>query len=230
MAHVLIVVTHPDPESFTARWAAATATGLQSAGHTVAWSDLYAQGFDPVAGFDTPQGRGEVEKLKAADHIVLHFPLWWYGPPAMLKGWVDQVLVPGETVDANAPFEAGPCRGKRALFCVSVDVPAQQCGPSGRSGDARLQLWPLAHAFRFAGMDLLEPYLVPGIEADLGPARRIMMDAQIAQVLNDTPRRMAAMDRLPIWATNPAADFDTQGQLRPGAAVFSPFIRHDDGS
>ena len=227
MATVLIVVAHPNRESFTHNWAAASAEGARAAGHDVAICDLYADGFDPVA---AAPPEPQLAQLKAADWIILHFPLWWYGPPAMLKGWIDRVLVYGDTYDVEAPFERGPLRGKRALFCVSAGVQPAYCGPSGQGGDARLQLWPFAHALRFAGVAVLEPYVVPGIDSDQSPARRILMEAQIAQVLRDQPSRIAAFERLPVWATNPSSDFDATGALKPGAPVFSPFIRHDDGS
>lgn len=229
MAQVLIVIAHPEVKSFTHSWAMASADGARAAGHDVVISDLCTDGFDPVERMGGHLPEGEVSRLEAADHVIFHFPLWWYGPPAILKGWIDRVLVYGRTYAMDAPFEAGPLAGKRALFCVSAGVNAVQCGPSGRAGDARLQLWPLAHALRFAGMDVLEPYLVPGIDDDQSPARKILMQGQIAQVLADHPARMAALDRLPVWATNPSSDFDAAGGLLPGAPVFSPFIRHDPG-
>lgn len=229
MAAVLVVIAHPGPESFTHAWAAASVEGARAAGHAVTGIDLYAEGFDPVAPEGGPDIAYHVAALKAADHLIVHFPLWWYGPPAMLKGWIDRVLVFGDTYDIDTPFQRGPLRGKRALFCVSAGVRAEQCGPSGRAGEARLQLWPLAHGLRFAGIDVLEPYITPGIDADQSTAQRILMDAQIAQVLGDQAGRMAMLHRLPVWVTNPDSDFDASGQLKPDAPVYSPFIRHDDG-
>lgn len=230
MARVLIIVAHPAPESFTQSWAASSAEAAKATGYDVVVHDLYAEGFDPVA----PEGGADmadhVAELKAADHVILHFPLWWYGPPAILKGWIDRVLVYGDTYRVDAAFQQGPLRGKRALFCVSAGVRASHCGPSGRAGEARLQLWPLAHALRFAGMDVLEPYLVPGVDSQASPAQKILMEAQIAKVLEDQAGRIAMLDRLPVWATNPDSDFDDTGALKPGAPVYSPFIRHDDGS
>lgn len=230
MARVLIVVAHPGSKSFTHDWAGASADGARDAGHEVDLCDLYGERFDPVERFDGADVSEHVARLKAADQVIFHFPLWWYGPPAIVKGWIDRVLVQGETYDMDARFEDGPLAGKRALFCVSAGVSAVYCGPSGQGGDARLQLWPLAHALRFAGITVLEPYLVPGIDSALSPAQKILMEAQAAQVLRDQPGRVAAMERLPVWATNPSSDFTEEGALKPGAPVFSPFIRHDDGA
>ncbi|MEM9756692.1 MAG: NAD(P)H-dependent oxidoreductase [Pseudomonadota bacterium] len=226
MSRVLIVVAHPDPTSFTAQWAAASEDGARAAGQEVEVADLYASGFDPVAE-DRPQS--SVDALVRADAVVFHFPVWWYGPPAILKGWFDRVLAENVFFAPGRVFNAAPLAGKRALFCASAGASVEECGPSGRSGDLRLVLWPLAHALRFCGFRVLEPYLAPGIDAIASPARKILMEAQMAQILRDQSGRMAALDRLPIWASNPDSDFDAAGRLKPGAPVFSPFIRHDDG-
>lgn len=229
MGRLLILSAHPSRHSFTQAWADASAKGAALAGHAVDRVDLYAEGFDPVERFDGADISAQLDRLLAADHLILHFPLWWYGPPAILKGWIDRVLVHGQSYDVEAPFEAGPLRGKRALFCVSAGVSAAWCGPSGRGGDARMQLWPLAHALRFCGVTVLEPYLVPGIDHAASAAQKTLIEAQTAQVLRDQPGRVAAMERLPVWASNTGSDFDAEGSLKPGAPVFSPFIRHDDG-
>lgn len=104
----LLVYCHPVPESFNAAVRDAAMRGLERAGYEIDLLDLYAEGFDPAMSaeerrnYHTP----EINCLKVADHLarvknadalVLVFPTWWYGPPAMLKGWLDRVLVPHET-------------------------------------------------------------------------------------------------------------------------------------
>ena len=111
MTTTLIVLAHPEPTSFNADWARATAGAVEAAGEKVIWSDLYALGFDAAergafysdeTPFDPlkaqatgdwpPDVAEEVEKIRAADNLIFHFPLWWFGPPAILKGWCDRVL------------------------------------------------------------------------------------------------------------------------------------------
>jgi NAD(P)H dehydrogenase (quinone) len=102
---VFIVYAHPVETSFAAAIRDAVVGGLQPR-HEVDLLDLYAEGFDPVMsraerlGYHAiPANRvpvaGQVERLLAADALVLCFPAWSFGPPAILKGWLDRVMLPG---------------------------------------------------------------------------------------------------------------------------------------
>ena len=66
----------------------------------------------------TKSGFGGLRSLALANppyiHIILHFPLWWFGVPAILKGWFDRVLVKGFAYDAGKVFATGLLRGKTA--------------------------------------------------------------------------------------------------------------------
>lgn len=115
----LVVYCHPVPESFNAAVRDATLRGLKAAGHEVDLLDLYAEGFDPVMGSDERLAyhspginvrpiAGWLERVKQAEALIFVAPTWWYGPPAMLKGWLDRVLVPHETFgmpQPNRPLE-----------------------------------------------------------------------------------------------------------------------------
>ncbi|MBE3637741.1 NAD(P)H-dependent oxidoreductase [Mangrovicoccus algicola] len=101
----LVVFCHPDPESFTAGVLAVVRERLAAAGAEVRVSDLYAEGFDPalsraeLAGYlDSPANEApvaaEVENLRWCDTLIFVYPTWWYGLPAVLKGWLDRVMLP----------------------------------------------------------------------------------------------------------------------------------------
>ncbi|HZF74938.1 MAG TPA: NAD(P)H-dependent oxidoreductase [Acetobacteraceae bacterium] len=103
---ILYLYAHPLPESFHAAIRDAAMRGLAEAGHWVDLCDLYAEGFDPVLGVAERRGYHDpatnralvatyVERLESAEAIVLSFPTWCYGLPAILKGWMDRVLIPG---------------------------------------------------------------------------------------------------------------------------------------
>jgi putative NADPH-quinone reductase len=103
---VLYLYAHPLPESFHAAIRDAAREGLAQAGHRVDLCDLYAEGFNPVLSpeerrgyHEIPQNRAPVEdyvrRLEAAEALVLSFPTWCFGLPAILKGWMDRVLLPG---------------------------------------------------------------------------------------------------------------------------------------
>jgi putative NADPH-quinone reductase len=81
--------------------------------------DLYAEGFNPVMSREERLGyheepsniepvRGYVERLRRADALVLCFPVWTFGPPAMLKGFFDRVLMPGVAFDISDPANVRP--------------------------------------------------------------------------------------------------------------------------
>ncbi len=103
---VLMVYCHPREDSLAAALRDATKAGLEAAGHQVELRDLYAEGFRPEL---TAEERGayhavtdnyagiadHVDSLRAAEALVLVHPTWWYGMPAMLKGWFDRVWAPG---------------------------------------------------------------------------------------------------------------------------------------
>jgi putative NADPH-quinone reductase len=101
----LVVHCHPRVESFTAAIRDLVLGRLEAAGVEARLIDLYAEDFDPVlsaeehAGYlDSPANRRPVEAECAAlawcDTLIFVYPTWWYGPPAMLKGWLDRVLLP----------------------------------------------------------------------------------------------------------------------------------------
>lgn len=103
---VLIVYCHPDPQSYNAALRDTVLRALQAAGHEPDLIDLYADGFDPVLNVEdwriyhdaTRNAHAvsdHVTRLKACDAIVFVYPTWWYGLPAMLKGWLDRVFLPG---------------------------------------------------------------------------------------------------------------------------------------
>lgn len=103
---VLLLYAHPNPESYGAALHAAALTALREAGHEVDDCDLYAEGFDAVLSRQERVGYHDlasntlpvadyVRRLQAAEALVLCFPVWNYGYPAILKGFFDRVFLPG---------------------------------------------------------------------------------------------------------------------------------------
>lgn len=102
---VLVVYAHPVPESFGAALRDVVLSALESRGHEVRLVDLNAIGFDPVMSAEERRHHFDpvVNELPVADQIahikwcealVFVYPTWWYGVPAILKGWLDRVWVP----------------------------------------------------------------------------------------------------------------------------------------
>lgn len=103
---VLLVHCHPRADSFSAALRATAVSALEAAGHAVETIDLYAENFDPRLSGDErggyydeaeipPDIAGHVAALRRAEILVLVYPTWWFGMPAMLKGWFDRVWRPG---------------------------------------------------------------------------------------------------------------------------------------
>jgi NAD(P)H dehydrogenase (quinone) len=109
---VLVIYCHPVAESFAASAHQTVLEALRAGGHKVTDVDLYAENFDPVMSrqdrldyLNTERNVRPVrkydEQLAATDAIVLVYPAWWYGMPAMLKGYFDRVWLPGVAFDVT---------------------------------------------------------------------------------------------------------------------------------
>jgi len=103
---VLLLFCHPVEDSYHGALHRTARTALEGAGHRVDDCDLYAEGFCPVLSraerinyHDTGRNRAPVaayvDRLLAAEALVLCFPVWNFGPPAILKGFFDRVFLPG---------------------------------------------------------------------------------------------------------------------------------------
>ncbi len=107
--HVLTILDHPDPNSFTVAAARSFMEGATAAGHTTELGDLHAEGFDPRWSMADVEGNlasdalsdvvAEQSRIARADTICLAFPLFWWGMPSMMKGWVDRVWTWGWAYD-----------------------------------------------------------------------------------------------------------------------------------
>ncbi len=104
--NVLVLYAHPVETSFNAGLHRTIVERLKAAGHNVDDCDLYAENFDPRLtraerlGYHDERGpddavAGYVDRLQRAEALVLSFPVWNYGYPAILKGFFDRVFLPG---------------------------------------------------------------------------------------------------------------------------------------
>jgi putative NADPH-quinone reductase len=100
---ILLILAHPDPNSFNHAIAAAARQTLERNGHKVLFHDLHAEGFDPLLpageiarGAELPEDVARhCEEAAKADGLIVVHPNWWGMPPAVLTGWVDRVMRPG---------------------------------------------------------------------------------------------------------------------------------------
>lgn len=99
MTRVFVVFAHPSHESYNYALLQRLTTGLASAAHEVQVSDLYEQGFDPAMTADelyrhhAPESVvAEQRKVLWAQLLIFVYPVWWWSPPAILKGWLERVV------------------------------------------------------------------------------------------------------------------------------------------
>ncbi len=211
--NVLLVLAHPEPKSFNAAMARVAAQAFSAAGHEVVVSDLYGMGFDPrstranfttvkdaeyfkpqieemyateVGGFSA-ELEAEMRKVEDCHLMIWQFPLWWFGLPAALKGWVDRVFAKGRFYGNGRVYGAGPMKGRRAMLSLTTGGPAASYAEDGYNGNIEAILRPIHRGmFQFVGFEVLRPQIV------YGPAR--LTDAERATELDVWRERLADIE------------------------------------
>ena len=181
---VLVVYAHPNPASFNRALLDAIHEGLATAGHPVRVRDLYQCGFDPVlsrsdlarlALADTPEEiRTEQALVSWAELMIFLYPVWWFGPPALLKGWFDRTFTHGFA------FRYGPA-GHQGLLAPRQAVIVATLGGSAAEYRARdwesLLVRPAAEGvLGYCGVQLREARLLYEIPGSSEAARREMLE------------------------------------------------------
>ncbi|WP_227982559.1 NAD(P)H-dependent oxidoreductase [Nocardia spumae] len=233
---ILIVYAHPEPDSLTGSLKDVAVEHLRDEGHEVVVSDLYAMGWKAhadAADFGTVEEtnfmlasgvaysggtlsadiRAEQDKLRWAQVVLLHFPLWWYSMPAILKGWVDRVFTNGFAYGAGSTalprYGAGALSGRRAMLVVSIGGREPAYSERGINGHIDDLLFPIHHGILYyPGMDVLPPFLVHG---------SLRVDERRFDDLADELRaRLSRIDELePIpYRTQAGGDYDRTLRLR----------------
>lgn len=237
---VLIVYAHPEPTSFNGAMKDVAVETLTAEGHTVEVSDLYAMGWNAVAGaadIDGPTDparfslareqtvamengtiaadiAAEQAKLARADLVILQFPVWWFGMPAILKGWADRVFARGFAYLPGRKYDTGMFKGKLALVATTTGTSADTYAPDGIDGDILTVLWPIHNGLlRYTGFDVLPPVVayMPGREDEITRARQL--DAYRARLLS--------IGQTPHLFFHPAEDYGPNERLKPGVLARS---------
>jgi NAD(P)H dehydrogenase (quinone) len=207
---------------------------LRSLGDEVRISDLYAMNFDPVVRASDFKDRQEInrldyfaeqkhacasmsfaddiaieiEKIVWCDLLILQFPLYWFSLPAILKGWIDRVFVPGFAFGAGKWYERGGLAGKRAMLATTMSAYPQMMAPDGLNGLLEVNLWPIQNGvLAFCGFGVLEPFVansVPHVD-----------DATRAAILEKYQRRLLNLrDETPLLFHR-REEFDREWKMKP---------------
>jgi NAD(P)H dehydrogenase (quinone) len=186
MKNVLIVHAHHEPKSFCSALKDRAVEVFRAQGANVVTSDLYAQRFNPVSdrrnfvsiadsnylkqqveeayasdhdGF-APEIETEIRKLEACDFLLFSFPLWWFGLPGILKGWVDRVLTYKRVYGVGKWYDRGSGVGKKAMAVLTTGGPATAYSGLGIQPAMGVVLQPIQHGiFWFNGFTPLEAFV-----------------------------------------------------------------------
>jgi NAD(P)H dehydrogenase (quinone) len=250
--HAHIVLAHPEPKSFNGALTEVARRTLEARGWSVSVSDLYAMSFDPCergghfsdrddpdrfnaqaeqrhasdTGTLPPEVTTEVAQLDRSDLVILQYPMWWHLPPAILKGWFDRVFAYGEVYASKRRFENGRFLGKRAMISVTLGTSAATYAHDGRSGDIVLLLWPVNFSLAYVGFTVLAPFTAYGVEAGIQYSDAGEVANRLEAIKISLAERLSDLERLPTISFNRMSEWGTNGNIVPGAPVYSPFIRH----
>ncbi len=192
MRKILIIHAHQESKSFCSALKNTAFDYFTLNGDHVDVIDLYAENFDPIGGKNDFLSLSDAEYFKyqkeqvqayenglfekdlqrhmdlfeACDVLIFNFPLWWFGLPAILKGWVDRVFAMGFTYgNGKGVYENGTFKNKTAFCCLTTGGPKISYGEE-RNGDIDKILYPINHGmFYFVGMRVLPAFI------GYGPAR-----------------------------------------------------------
>jgi len=217
--NVFIVYAHPEPTSFNGALKDRAVDVLTRAGHSVQVTDLYAEDFDPRAGrhdftsvadasrfdyqveqrhavekrsFDPAISRDQ-ERLFWCDLLIFQFPLWWFGVPAILKGWIDRTLAFGLLYDLGHRYETGLLKGRRGMVSVTTGGPAERFGPGGQYDAMDVYLRPIEFGcIEYLGMEVEDRFVAWSAGRVGDDGRRDYLDQWSAHLLAATGDATAA--------------------------------------
>jgi NAD(P)H dehydrogenase (quinone) len=229
MKQVLIVHAHHERKSFCSALKDTARTGFQETGAQVHVTDLYAQKFNPVSdrrNFVTVANpdflkqqkeeeyasskngfalelEAEMQKIETCDLLVFVFPLWWFGLPGILKGWVDRVFAFKRHYGGGRWYEKGVGAGKHGIVLMTTGGPATSYGSNGLHPPMEAVLQPIHHGtFWFNGFAPLEPFIAWGA-SHVGDKGRETYLQELKQIIRD-------IDKRPVLPHRPTTEFDPE--------------------
>ncbi len=198
--NILIVYAHPEPQSMNGSLFQTAKETLQKMGHHVQTTDLYHKAFHPASGranFNSvkdavyykqqveeiyagevngfvPELEEEMKKIEECDLMILQFPLWWFGLPAILKGWVDRVFAIGRAYGQGQMYETGIFKGKKAMLSLTTGSGPEKYISDGFEGDIMGILRPIHRGIlQFTGFSVLAPHIT------YSPARKSKQELEL---------------------------------------------------
>jgi len=221
---VFIVGAHPEAQSFNTALCDLSVQVLRDRGHEVRVSDLYAMSFNPVTsaddfgvranpdylvyaleqrhGYDTgtlaSDILAEIEKLVWCDLLILNFPIFWFSVPAILKGWIDRVLISGLTYGGKRFYDRGGLSGRKAMVTVTLGGRPHMFAPDGIHGPLEDMLRPLLRGtLYYTGLTVLPPFVawhVPYISDNNRKAYLEAYEHRLSEIESLAPLSFPSLD------------------------------------
>ncbi|KAM5138102.1 NAD(P)H dehydrogenase [quinone] 1 isoform 2-T2 [Mantella aurantiaca] len=216
--NALVVLAHQERTSFSYAMKEAAVEALKKKGWTIAVSDLYAMKFNPLLSRDDITGSlrdpenfkygtesvqaykdgrlskdivEEQKKLADADLVIFQFPMYWFGLPAILKGWFDRILTGGFAYSQSEMFYNGPFKNKKAVLSFTTGGLETMYSTTGINGDMNVLLWPVQRGIlHFCGFQVLEPQISCSIAHTPPEKRAIILEAwkaRLAKICEEKP-------------------------------------------
>lgn len=184
---IFIVYWHVEEKSFNNAMFKTAENTLLQCGHEVKTSDLNKMNFDPVVSrksfktvadpavfnpvreaFYAASHNGfadfiesEMKKIEWCELLIFQFPLWWFGMPAMIKGYTEQVFAAGRFFDNDHMYANGLMHGRKAMLSITTGATADAYIQNGFNGDINVILRPIQRGIlEFCGFEVLRPQIV----------------------------------------------------------------------
>lgn len=130
--HILVINAHPDKDSFCAALTRSYVEGAVKSGSICRLVHLSDLDFDPILhkGYRVIQELEPDlimlrEEIKTADHLVMVYPVWWATFPALLKGLIDRLFLPGFMFNFHSSGYSWDkyMKGKTARLIITMNSP-----------------------------------------------------------------------------------------------------------
>lgn len=183
----LIIYAHPDSGSFNHAIKKTILAELQAIGHQVKIRDLYSLGFDPVLSrselenYDFPHRgisgdiKAEQEAIQWADHLIFIYPTWWWSMPAIMKGYLDRVFLPGFAFSAGENSIKGLLDDKKAWIIQTTGSDSAFIETSGLDHSVK-KILDLGF-FSFCGIEVIGHHFLPAVQTISEKERKGMLDS-----------------------------------------------------
>ncbi len=234
MMKFYIIKAHPEENSFNSSLTKESLKYLKSEGHEVKFNDLYKNSFNPLMSReDFPKKENqplvqfpnaqleayqsdqtsieikiEQDNIMWSDIIILQFPLWLYGMPAILKGWCERILSEGfaHRPSENIWFNNSKLNKKKLLLSITTNGRKESFSNKGRHGSLDIILWPIINSFAYSGFNIIKPFIAFDVVRSSDDQRKI--------VIQNLKEYLSKINNLPLVEIHNLDDYKKNGTLK----------------